>query len=70
MHKLTFLHQNFSAFTSCFNYDVNAWKLYLTFSSPFIAHKPPYNCNKLCVFFFNYNTKSHLSVNFEIEYKQ
>ncbi len=39
-------------------------------SSPFIPRKPPNNRNKLCVFFFYYNTKSHLSVNFEIEYKQ
>ncbi len=35
-----------------FNNGINAWKLDVTFSSPFIALKPPNNRNKLCVFFF------------------
>ncbi len=53
-------------YMTTFNYGINAWKLYLTFSSPFIARKPHNNRNKLCVFFY-YNTKSHLSVHFEIK---
>ncbi len=56
-------------FTSCFNYGINAWKLYLTFS--FIANKLNKR-NKLYFFFFffYYNTTSYLSVNSEIKYKQ
>ncbi len=45
-------------FTSCFNYVIYAWKVYLMFSRPFIACKPPNNCNKLWVFFFIIITQS------------
>ncbi len=41
-------------FTSGFNYGINAWTSYLTFSSPFIvARKPPNNRNVLCYFYYD-----------------